>query len=359
MTRLALVLIGAASLTLVATQAPAQQSKTAQQSKATQAASADPKPKLRRGIGEAIQIPSLDSVSWAGAAGRLDQLKGKTVVVLTYVTWCPKCNEWAPALLSEVNTAIKDKPVIVLAVSTDTPPAKAKEYLERSGLSGPNVLHGYDPKIAKNFGFENEFFNYAVIGPAGTLSDSGIFGSSALASILTHKKDLGRLRFVDASMSPELQDLLWPMELGYIAEVQRSLKKSEKMLKPDDRAQLKTAMERFLDEEIKSAEELAAGDSGQRIDALDKVTFLSANFKSSAQGKEAKRLLAELTKDKSMKKEISAKKMYDASMQAEDPDRRVAMLEKAAKQFAGTHYGELAEKAAHQAAGDATAETKQ
>lgn len=114
-------------------------------------------------------------------------------------------------------------------------------------------------------------------------------------------------------------------------------------------------MDQFLDEEIKAAEELAAGNPGQRIDALDKVTFLSANFKSSAQGKEAKRLLAELTMDKSMKKEISAKRMYDASMQAEDPDRRVALLEKAAKQFAGTHYGNLAEKAAHVAAGNATA----
>ena len=33
-------------------------------------------------------------------------------------------------------------------------------------------------------------------------------------------------------------------------------------------------------------------------------------------------------------------------MQAPDPDRRVALLEKAAKQFPGTHYGVLADKAA-------------
>ena len=104
---------------------------------------------------------------------------------------------------------------------------------------------------------------------------------------------------------------------------------------------------------MKAAEELVGGDPAQRIDALDKVTFLSVNFKSSPQGKEAKKLLAELTKDKSMKKEISAKKMYDASMQALDPDRRVALLEKTAKQFAGTHYGDLADKAAHEPTAEA------
>ena len=73
---------------------------------------------------------------------------------------------------------------------------------------------------------------------------------------------------------------------------------------------------------------------------------MSANFKASPQGKEAKKIVADLTKDKTLKKEISAKKMYDLSMQAADTDRRVALLEKAAKQFPGTHYGVLADKAA-------------
>jgi peroxiredoxin len=338
-TRLALILLCAAGVALAAAQATAQVSK----------------PKAAPTADSASQIASLDGVAWEGAGVRLDQLKGKTVVVVTYVTWCPRCNEWAPGLLKSVNTAITDKPVIVLAVSTDTPPAKAKEYMDRAGLAGPNVLNGYDPKLAKSFGFSNEFFNYVVIDPKGEMIDSGSFGSryhkdgklvSAVVGTLDHAKDLGKLRFVDAGMSPELKEMMWSMELGYIAEVQRSLKKAEKTLKPDDRALLKTKMESFLDEELKTAQELAAGDPGQRIDALDKASFLSANFKAASQGKEAKKILADLTKDKTLKKELSAKKMYDASMQTPDPDRRVALLEKAAKQFPGTHYGELADKAA-------------
>ena len=103
----------------------------------------------------AKKIPSLSGVTWEGAGTTLENLKGKTAVVLTYVTWCPICNKWAPDMLAQVQQAIKDKPVVVLAVSTDTPAAKAKDYMDAKGFTGPNILHGYDPKLAKSFGFTN------------------------------------------------------------------------------------------------------------------------------------------------------------------------------------------------------------
>ncbi len=300
-------------------------------------------------------IPSFSGVSWEGAGASLDDLKGKTVVVLTYVTWCPICNGWAPEMLSQVQAATKDKPVIVLAVSTDTPPAKAKQYMTDKGFTGPNILHGYEPQLAKSFGFTNEFFNYAIIGPQGDVISSGNAGSFfpsgdsktfVLAKEFEKVRDFGKFRFIDTTMSSGLQEMLWPMELGYIAEVQRSLKKAEKSLTPADREKLKTSMGQFLDDELKAAQELAAGDASQKIEALDRASFLSSNFKAASQGKEAKKVLAELTKDKSLKKEIGAKKIYEQSMQVPDPDRRVVMLEKAARQFPDTYYGDLADKAA-------------
>ena len=133
--------------------------------------------------------------------------------------------------------ATKDKPVIVLAISTDTPPAKAKDYMQNKGFTGPNILHGYEPKLAKSFGFENEFFNYAIVGPQGDLVASGNAGMAFMAG--NGKKRFSqaaqgvredqRLRQHPASSTPSmsagLQEMLWPMELGYVAEVQRLLKK--------------------------------------------------------------------------------------------------------------------------------------
>jgi hypothetical protein len=218
--------------------------------------------------------------------------------------------------------------------------------MENKGFVGPNILHGYDPEVAKNFGFANEFFNYAIFNPAGELATSGNFGSSVAASDISRSKDLGKFNFIDAKMSAELQDVLWPMELGLVSAVQKELKKAEKSLSASDRELLKKSIDRFLAEELKAAEELSSGEPGQRIDALEKASFLATNFKASAEGKTAKKIVADLTKDKGLKKEISAKKMYDMSMQTPDPDRRVVLLEKAAKQFPDTHYGALAEKAA-------------
>ena len=109
--------------------------------------------------------PSLGSVVWGGQGTSFESLKGKTVVVITYVTWCPICNGWSKEALGGLPKEIAAKPVVVLAISTDTPPEKAQAYLKERGVVGPQILPGYDPTIATRFGFTNKFFNYAIIGP--------------------------------------------------------------------------------------------------------------------------------------------------------------------------------------------------
>ena len=71
---------------------------------------------------------SLDSVEWAGPGVSLDDLRGKTTVVMPFVTWCPKCNAWAPEMLDQISKAIKDKPVVVVAVATDVDAAQGKSF---------------------------------------------------------------------------------------------------------------------------------------------------------------------------------------------------------------------------------------
>ena len=48
---------------------------------------------------------ALDGVAWIGPGVSLPDLRGKTVVVLTYVTWCPKCNVWAPDLFRQLGSS--------------------------------------------------------------------------------------------------------------------------------------------------------------------------------------------------------------------------------------------------------------
>ena len=61
----------------------------------------------------------LQNVRWTGSAVTLDGLRGKTVVVLDYATWCPICSKWSPDLCKQIKAAVVDRPVVVLAIDTD------------------------------------------------------------------------------------------------------------------------------------------------------------------------------------------------------------------------------------------------
>ncbi len=93
---------------------------------------------------------SFASVKWAGPAVSIDALRGKTVLVLIYATWCPKCNEWSGELFTQLKKTVKDKPIIILAINTDYSPRGVKEYLTARGFFALNILHGYDPGLPKN-----------------------------------------------------------------------------------------------------------------------------------------------------------------------------------------------------------------
>jgi hypothetical protein len=295
--------------------------------------------------------PSLGSVTWAGQGTTFDSLKGKTVLVLTYVTWCPKCNSWSGEIVSGLNKAIADKPVVVLAISTDTPAAKAQAYMEERDFVGPQILHGYDPTIARRLDFSNEFFNYAIVGPDGKVAAAGNAGSYynveggkiySPAYDLGRQTDLGKFRFLTDDMSAALKQLIFPMELGTFpsaAEISR-LKKG---LPVDDRQAFDSMLSTFLDEQLADVTRLAEGEPAEKLSAFDAATFLAGAFKGTEQGKQAKKLLTGLNKDKDLKKELAAKKLYEECLkQAGDAARQSELLRNVSKKFPGTHYAKLA-----------------
>jgi len=125
----------------------------------------------------AAQLPSLATVRWADAAATFEGLRGKTVVVLVYATWCPKCNAWSADFFAQLKAAIAGKPVVVLAINADKSPMGIGPYVTERNFFAPNVLHGYDPTMVQRLGFQSDLFRYVRIDPSGAMVERGSAGS--------------------------------------------------------------------------------------------------------------------------------------------------------------------------------------
>lgn len=89
---------------------------------------------------------------------------GKLLVLNFWATWCPPCVKEIPSL-HEMQLRLKNKGVVVLAVSVDKNEATYKEFLKRAGVSFTTAR---DPEA--NISAEYGTFKYPetyVIDPSG------------------------------------------------------------------------------------------------------------------------------------------------------------------------------------------------
>ena len=301
--------------------------------------------------------PSLASVQWAGPGVSLDNLKGKTTVVMPFVTWCPKCNVWAPEMIEQVKKAIEGKPVVLVAVATDVDAAQGRSFIVKKGLTGPNVVYGANPKMNEELGLDPaNLWNYIWIDREGKVRNKGAAGSFfpqgekkeyALARQIDDAKDLGKLQFVSAGMSPAIKDLVWPIELGNMAAfVKVSQPKNLRGLAKEDQQALQDMSTRFLDEQLAAAKELASGDVPKKIEGFNKASQIGAAFASTSQGKEAKKIVLDLNGDAGFRKELAARRLYDQSVvkSGGDDARLTKALHVVVLRYPDTFYGDLAKQ---------------
>ncbi len=299
-------------------------------------------------------VPSLEGVQWAGRSITFEALRGKTVLVLAYASWCPKCNVWSGAFFSQLKEAVRDKPVIVLAINSDESPAGAQKYLTERGFFAPNVLHGYDPAMPKRMGFESNLYYYVQIGPDGKLAGRGSASGSfngpegqqfSLPARLAKSAELGQFNFLAAEMSDEVKTLLWPWELGEISEA--AVRSAQRRLPTKQKEEVNAAIGRYMNARIEQIRSLYKGDVLERLEAYEIAGSMTAMFRFTDESQKAKQVMAYLETDEQFERELAAKKVYDGAMQrAEvDPRRATTLLRTMARRFEGTHFGNLAKEA--------------
>jgi len=102
-----------------------------------------------------------------GGEVTLSDLRGTTVLIDFWATWCPPCEFQIP-ILNEVYREYRDRDVEILGVSVDTAgPEAVEEYLEEHEAVYPIVLGS--ESLARRFGAMG-FPALAVVTPDGRIS---------------------------------------------------------------------------------------------------------------------------------------------------------------------------------------------
>ena len=103
-----------------------------------------------RGPRPRTTTPSFVLPDLSGKAVRIEDLRGKVVVVNLWATWCPPCVEEMPTL-EKLWLSLKDRDFVLLGVNQDEDPAKVKAWIEERSLTFPVLLdpHG---QVGSDFG---------------------------------------------------------------------------------------------------------------------------------------------------------------------------------------------------------------
>ncbi len=329
-------------------------------SSGTPTSSGSPAPAAKP-MSEVVPDSALSTVRWSnGRSLSLESMRGKTVILMGFVTWCPICNGWSPEMLAGVKKESADKPVIVLTIATDVDVHAAQDYMLKHQFSGQNIGYGSDPNFNKTFGLnDKDLWTFAWIGPDGKIKRTGQAGgfypgpnntkTFVLPSELSKERDLGKFDFITAGMDDTVKGLLWPMELGDLSKLPLLAQpKNLRGFTADDQKMLAEVGTKFLDEQLARVKELIAGGVAEKIDGYEKASHLAPAFRGTAQGKELGKIVADLNADKTFKKELGAWTAYNKglAMAGGDDVKLAKQMRGIATRFPDTYYGEKAKEAA-------------
>jgi peroxiredoxin len=112
------------------------------------------------------ETPQLEAVDVEGASHRLDQYRGKVVLVNFWATWCTPCREEMPSI-ERLRQSLAGRPFVVLAVNVGESGRVARDFAAKVPLGFPLLLDR-DNRIAKSWGAKLLPATF-LVGPDGAI----------------------------------------------------------------------------------------------------------------------------------------------------------------------------------------------
>jgi len=122
-----------------------------------------------------------------GKEQRLQDYRGKWVLVNFWATWCPPCLEEVPDLVS-LHEAHKKTDLVVIGVALDSSEKSVREFVAKRHVSYPVVLGDYD--LAAQVGEVEVLPTSYLYNPQGELVSyqEGLLTRSSIESYIKNKK---------------------------------------------------------------------------------------------------------------------------------------------------------------------------
>lgn len=293
-------------------------------------------------------------------------MRGKSVLVLFFQSWCGICNGWSPGLFEQLGKAYGNDPkVVLIALKTDGGGLdEAFEYMK--SRTDPDLwLVGVEENATyyRQASGDDKLFTYMWVKPDGTI------GKMDKASY--HDPSGGKKKFVLASdrakkgyhagsvplmpLDPPLDEALQPaVEKAEIGLYLSALKEvgafaSDASLK-EDVATFKGRIAERLESSVARYEKaIGEEESEDRYLAYLALTKIVADFGASAPGQAAKKVVAVHSSSAWLSEEMEAEKDYQSIMRraerADDKrsrERIAKALAKLGEEYPETMYGRIA-----------------
>jgi cytochrome c biogenesis protein CcmG, thiol:disulfide interchange protein DsbE len=136
-------------------------------------------------VGQRAPAFSLHRLNGAGTIS-LASLRGKTVVLNFFASWCEPCKREAPAL-EQVWRDYRSRGVVVLGIDTNDAAGDARQFISAHGVTYPTV-GGAGDALASRYGIANLPGTY-VLNRQGRVVGGLILGP---VSEQTHSQELDR-----------------------------------------------------------------------------------------------------------------------------------------------------------------------
>jgi hypothetical protein len=293
-------------------------------------------------------------------------MRGKSVLVLFFQSWCGICNKWSPGLFEQLGKAYGNDPrVVLIALKTDGGGLEdAYEYMK--SRTDPDLwLVGVEENAAyyRQASGDDKLYTYMWVKPDGSvgrMEKAGTYASNSNPKKFTLANDRSKKEFqkdskpvvsldspLDEALKPAVEKAEIGLYLGALAEAGKlgsdaSLKEDVAILKGRIAERLESSVKRY-------SESIKEEGNEDRYLAFMALRKIEEDFGSSAPGQAAKKVVSEHASASWVFDEEEAEKDYQSIMrraERADDERSRERIKKALKKLGGeypkTMYGRMA-----------------